>query len=54
MAGDSWPPISNIKTGGSGYGKTNALLNLANNKSDTDEIYLLLIIHSNQNINYIN
>ena len=40
MAGDSWPSISNIKTGGSGYGKTNALLNLANNKSDTDEIYL--------------
>ena len=32
--------IQNIIIGGSGSGKTNALLNLKNNQSDIDKIYL--------------
>ena len=40
-----WPYIPNhpyrtLITGGSGSGKTNALLNLTNNQPDIDEIYL--------------
>ena len=40
-----WPyipdhPYSILNTGGSGSGKTNALLNLINNQPDTDKIYL--------------
>ena len=40
-----WPYIPNhpyrtLITGGSGSGKTNALLNLINNQPDTDKIYL--------------
>ena len=32
--------IQNINNGGSGSGKTNALLNLINNQPDMDKIYL--------------
>ena len=40
-----WPyipdrPYRILIIGGSGYGKTNALLNLINNQSDIDKIYL--------------
>ena len=40
-----WPyipdhPYKILKIGGSGSGKTNALLNLTNNQSDINEIYL--------------
>ena len=40
-----WPYIPNhpyrtLITGGSGSGKTNALLNLTNNQPDIDKIYL--------------
>ena len=40
-----WPEIPDhpyqiLITGGSGSGKTNALLNIANNEPDIDEIYL--------------
>ena len=40
-----WPYISNhpyiiLIVGGSGSGKTNALLNLMNNQPDIDKIYL--------------
>ena len=40
-----WPYIPNypyriLIIGGSGSGKTNALLNLTNNQPDTDKIYL--------------
>ena len=33
-------PYRILIVGGSGSGKTNALLNLINNQSDTDKIYL--------------
>ena len=33
-------PYKILKIGGSGSGKTNALLNLTNNQSDINEIYL--------------
>ena len=40
-----WPPIPDhlyriLNLGGSGSGKTNALLNLINNRPDIDKIYL--------------
>ena len=37
-----WPDIPDHphRIGGSGYGKTNALLNLINNQPDIDKIYL--------------
>ena len=37
--------------GGSGSGKTNALLNLINNQPDIDKIYLYAKIHMKKNIN---
>ena len=37
--------------GGSGSGKTNALLNLINNRQDIDKIYLMQKINMTQNIN---
>ena len=51
-----WPYISDhpytlLITGGSGSGKTNALLSLINNQPDIDEIYLLQI-HMKLNINF--
>ena len=38
--------------GGSGSGKTNALLNLINHKPDIDKKNYLLKIHLKQNISY--
>ena len=66
-----WPEIPDhsyqiLITGGSGSGKTNALLNLANNEPDVDEIYLhtknpfktkyQLLINKRENtgLNYLN
>ena len=38
---------------GSGYGKTNALLNLINNQLDIDEIYIYMQkIHMKKNTNF--
>ena len=42
---DKWPYIPDhlyriLITGGSGSGKTNALINLINNQNDIDKIYL--------------
>ena len=37
--------------GGSGSGKTNALLKLINNQPDTDKIFCMQKIHTKQNIN---
>ena len=38
--------------GGSGSGKTNALLNLINHESHIDNFYHMLQVHMKQNINY--
>ena len=51
-----WPCIPDhlyriLIIGGSGSGKTNALLNLINNQSDIDKIYLLKI-HMKLNTNF--
>ena len=45
-----WPyipdhPYRILITGGSGFGKANALLSLINNQSDIDKIYLYTMIH---------
>ena len=40
MAVYSWSSVQNIIIGGSGSGKTNALLNLIHNQQDIDKIYL--------------
>ena len=37
--------------GGSGSGKTNALLNVINNQADTDEVFFLKMILMNQSVN---
>ena len=52
-----WPeipdhPYSISIAGDAGSGKTNALLNLINHKTDIDKIYLYAKDHMNQNINY--
>ena len=36
----SWPSIQILIIGGSGFGKTNSLLNLINEEPDVDNIYL--------------
>ena len=51
-----WPyipdhPYRMLIEGGSGSGKTNALLNLINNQSDIDKIYLYAKDPMKQNIN---
>ena len=51
-----WPYIQDhlyriLIIGGSGSGKTNALLNLINNQSDIDKVYLLKI-HMKLNTNF--
>ena len=51
-----WPYIPDhqyriLIIGGSGSGKTNALLNLINNQPDIDKIYLTQRIRMKQNIN---
>ena len=51
-----WPYIPDhlyriLIIGGSGSGKTNALLNLINNQSDIDKVYLLKI-HMKLNTNF--
>ena len=38
--------------GGSGSGKTNALLNVINNQADTDEDFFLKMILMNQSVNF--
>ena len=40
MARNSWTSIRILIVGGSGSGKTNALLNVINDKPDIDKIYL--------------
>ena len=40
MAIYSWSSVQNLIIGGSGSGKTNALLNLIHNQPDIDKIYL--------------
>ena len=52
----NWPEIPDypyiiLIVGGSGSGKTNALLNLINNETDIDKFFYMLKIHSKQNIN---
>ena len=53
----NWPytpdhPYRILKTAGSGSGKINALLNLIENQSDIDKIYICTQkIHMKQNIN---
>ena len=52
-----WPynsdhPYKILIIGGSGSGKTNALLNLINKQPDIDKIYCILKILMNQNINF--
>ena len=47
----NWPEIPDypyiiIIVGGSGSGKTNALLNLINNETDIDKFFYMLKIHS--------
>ena len=44
-------PYRILIVGGSGSGKTNALLNLINSQPDIDKIYLYAKIHIKQNIN---
>ena len=46
------PPYKILIIGGSGYGKTNELLNLINHEADIDKIYYMLKICMKQNINY--
>ena len=53
----NWPQIADhlcrlLITGGSGTGKTNALLNLINHGLDIDKTFYMLKIHMKQNINY--
>ena len=52
-----WPeipdhPYSISIAADAGSGKTNALLNLINHKTDIDKIYLYAKDHMNQNTNY--
>ena len=52
----NWPYISDypyriLIIGGSGTGKTNALLNLINNQQDIDKIYLYAKYPHKMNIN---
>ena len=52
-----WPyipdnPYRILIIGGSGSGKTNALLNLINNRPDIDKIFCTLKIHMKLNINF--
>ena len=47
----NWPEILDypyiiLIVGGSGSGKTNALLNLINNETDIDKFFYMLKIHS--------
>ena len=47
----NWPEIPDypyiiLIVGGSGSGKTNALLNLINNETDIDKFFYMLKIHS--------
>ena len=44
-------PYRILIVGGSGSGKTNALLNLINHEPDIDKIYLYAKIHMKQNTN---
>ena len=53
----NWPqipgnPYKILIIRGSGWGRTNALLNLINQKLYTDKIYLYARIHMKQNINF--
>ena len=53
----NWPEIPDypyiiLIVGGSGSGKTNALLNLINNETDIDKFFYMLKIRTNQTINY--
>ena len=53
----NWPEILDhlyriLIAGGSGSGKTDALLNLINHEPDTDKIIYMLKIRMKQNINY--
>ena len=53
---EKWPyipdhPYRIIIIGGSGSGKTNALINLINEQNDTDKIYCMQEIWANQNMN---
>ena len=53
LAKNSDHPSRILIAGGSGSRKTNALLNLINNKPDIDKIYLYARkIHTKQNVNY--
>ena len=53
MAKNSDHPHRILIVGGSGSRKTNALLNLINNKPDIDKIYLYARkFHTKQNVNY--
>ena len=52
----NWPEIPDypyriLIVGGSGSGKTNALLNLINHEADIDKIIYMLKIHMKQNKN---
>ena len=54
---ENWPyipdhPYRILITGGSGSGKTNALLDLINNQPDIDKIYLYAKNPYEKNINY--
>ena len=53
----NWPEILDhlcriLIAGGSGSGKTDALLNLINHEADTDKIIYMLKIRMKPNINY--
>ena len=53
----NWPyvpdhPYRILIIGGSGSGKTNALLNLIDNQSDIDKYICMLKIHMKININF--
>ena len=53
----NWPqnrdhPYRILITGGSGSGKTNAILNFTTRKLNTDQIYFILRIHMKQNPNF--
>ena len=53
----SWPyipdhPYRILIIGGSGSGKTNALLNLINNQPDIDKIFCMQKIHMKINTNF--
>ena len=45
-------PYRILIIGGSGSGKTNALLNLIKNQPDIDKMYCILKIHMKLNINF--